>query len=128
MTEKSDVSGGYRAVSAALFMALFAGQAALIAMSPVLAEAASNLHVSTAAAGQLRTITGLAAGITALLLGSLAGRVGLGRQLLVASTLLALASVASAAAPSFALLALAQLPVGVAVAVLTTAATLAAAE
>ena len=42
--------------------------------------------------------------------------------------ILALASIASAAAPSFALLALAQLPVGVALAVLTTAGTLAAAE
>jgi predicted MFS family arabinose efflux permease len=130
MTEatKKDTGGGYRGATAALFLCLFAGQAALIAMSPVLANAASDLHVSTAAAGQLRTITGLAAGITALLLGTLAGRFGLGRQLLLASTLLALGSVASAAAPSFALLAFAQLPVGVAVAVLTTAGTLAAAE
>ena len=71
-------------------------------MSPVLAQAASDLHVSTAAAGQLRTITGLAAGITALTLGAVAGRIGLGRQLLLASGLLALASVGSAAAPSFA--------------------------
>jgi predicted MFS family arabinose efflux permease len=97
-------------------------------MSPVLADVARDLHVSTAAAGQLRTITGLAAGITALTLGAFAGRVSLGRQLLVASTVLGLASIASAAAPNFALLALAQLPVGVAVAVLTTAGTLAAAE
>jgi predicted MFS family arabinose efflux permease len=130
MTEitKNDTSGGYRAVSIALFLCLFAGQAAMIAMSPVLADAASDLHVSTAAAGQLRTITGLAAGITALVFGVLAGRVGLGRQLLAASALLAIASIASAAAPTFPLLALAQLPVGVAVAVLTTAGTLAAAE
>ena len=119
-TTRGDTSGGYRAVSIALFLCLFAGQAALIAMSPVLADAASDLHVSTAAAGQLRTITGLAAGITALMLGAVAGRVGLGRQLLAASALLAIASIASAAAPTFALLALAQLPVGVAVAVLTT--------
>jgi DHA1 family inner membrane transport protein len=121
-------SGAYRTVSVALFTSLFAGQAALIAMSPVLADAASDLHVSTAAAGQLRTLTGLAAGITALMLGSVAGRVGLGRQLLGASMLLALGSLASAAAPSFAVLALAQLPIGIAVAVLTTAGTLAAAE
>jgi MFS transporter, DHA1 family, inner membrane transport protein len=124
----SDASGAYRAVSAALFTSLFAGQAALIVMSPVLAEAASDLNVSTAAAGQLRTLTGLAAGITALMLGSAAGRVGLRRQLIGASALLALGSLASAVAPSFALLALAQLPIGVAVAVLTTAGTLAAAE
>jgi DHA1 family inner membrane transport protein len=127
-TTRGDTSDGYRAVSIALFLCLFAAQAALIAMSPVLTEAAGDLHVSTAAAGQLRTITGLAAGITALMLGAVAGRVGVGRQLLVASAVLALASIASAAAPTFALLALAQLPVGVAVAVLTTAGTLAAAE
>jgi hypothetical protein len=60
---------------------------ALIAMSPVLAAAASDLHVSTAAAGQLRTITGLAAGTTAPVLGAVAGRAGLGRQLLAASAL-----------------------------------------
>ena len=127
-TTRGDASGGYRAVSIALFLCLFAAQAALIAMSPVLADAAGDLHVSTAAAGQLRTITGLAAGITALTLGAVTGRVGLGRQLLAASALLAIGSIASAAAPSFALLAVAQLPVGVAVAVLTTAGTLAAAE
>jgi DHA1 family inner membrane transport protein len=130
MTEKtrSGTSGGHRGVSIALFLSLFAAQAAVIALSPVLTEAASDLHVSAAAAGQLRTITGLAAGITALILGAVAGRVGLGRQLLAASVLLAVGSIASAAAPSFALLACAQLPVGVAVAVLTTAGTLAAAE
>ncbi|MGZ4314711.1 MAG: MFS transporter, partial [Gaiellaceae bacterium] len=127
-TTKNTMRDGYGAVSVALFLCLFAGQAAVIAMSPVLAEVASNLHVSTAAAGQLRTITGLAAGITALMLGAFAGRLSLGRQLLAASALLALGSLASAAAPSFALLALAQLPVGVAVAALTTAGTLAAAE
>jgi predicted MFS family arabinose efflux permease len=108
-TTRGDTSGGYRAVSVALFVCLFAGQAAVIAMSPVLTDAAGDLHVSTAAAGQLRTITGLAAGITALVLGLVAGRVGLGRQLLGASALLAIASIASAAAPTFPLLALAQL-------------------
>ncbi len=112
----------------ALFLCLFASQAALIAMSPVMADAASDLSVSTAAAGQVRTITGLVAGITGLTLAAVAERLGLGRQLLAASVLLALGSVASAVAPTFALLALAQVPVGIAVAVLTTAGTLAAAE
>jgi len=133
MTERGDTTetggrNGYGAATVALFTTMFAAQAALIALSPVLAEAASDLDVSTATAGQLRTIAGLAAGVTALGLGALGARVGLGRQLLAASALLALGSLGSAAAPSFALLALAQLPVGVAVAVLTTAATLAAAE
>jgi predicted MFS family arabinose efflux permease len=130
MTEiaRNRTGGGLGTVKLVLFLSMFASQAALIAMSPVLASAASDLHVSTAAAGQLRTITGFAAGITALLLGRVAGRIGLRRQLLAASLLLAFGSVASAAAPTFDLLAFAQLPVGVAVAVLTTAATLAAAE
>jgi predicted MFS family arabinose efflux permease len=118
----------YRRASLALFLSLFAGQAAVIAMAPVLTDAAADLHVSTAAAGQLRTITGLTAGITALTLGIVTRRVGLGRQLLAGAALLAVASVASAVAPTFAMLAVAQLPVGVAVAVLTTAGTLAAAE
>jgi predicted MFS family arabinose efflux permease len=119
---------GYRSVSLALFLCLFASQSAVIVMSPVLADVARDLHVSIAAAGQLRTLTGLAAGATALALGSVAARVGLGRQLLLASGVLAIASVASAAAPTIALLALAQVPVGVAVAVLTSAGTLASAE
>ena len=84
-TDTSETSGEHRAVTAALFLCLFAGQAALIAMSPVLADAASDLDVATATAGQLRTITGLAAGITALGLGAVAVRVSLGRQLLAAS-------------------------------------------
>ena len=111
-----------------MFAALFASQAAVIAMSPVLARAASDLHVSTAAAGQLRTVTGLAAGLTALTLGAVTARVALGRLLLGASGLLAVGSLASALAPSYPLLVAAQLPVGVAVAVLTSVGTLAAAE
>lgn len=130
MTETTGgrMSSGYMRASIALFLCLFAGQAAVIVMSPVLTEAAGDLHVSTAAVGQLRTITGLAAGVTALLLGAIGGRVGRGRQLVAASALLGVASLASAVAPTFPLLALAQVPVGVAVAVLTTAGTLAAAE
>jgi predicted MFS family arabinose efflux permease len=120
-------SGNFRA-SSALFLCLFAGQAGVIVMSPVLTEAAGDLHVSTATVGQLRTIASLVAGITALLLGAVGARVSRGRQLVAAAALLAVASLASAVAPTFPLLALAQVPVGVAVAVLTTAGTLAAAE
>lgn len=128
MTTRSKAGDGHAAVSAVLFLCLFAAQSAAIAMSPVLAEAANDLDVSTSAAGQLRTVLGVAAGLTSLMLGALAGRVGLGRQLLAGAALLALGSLASAAAPTFELLALAQLPVGVGVAGLTTAGTLAAAE
>jgi predicted MFS family arabinose efflux permease len=119
---------GHRSATITLFTALFAAQAALIAMSPVLAQAAGDLHVSTAAAGQLRTVTGVAAGATALLVSAGRIRFGLARQLQLAALLLALASLASAAAPDYLVLAVAQVPVGIAVAVLTTSGTLAAAE
>jgi predicted MFS family arabinose efflux permease len=119
---------GDRSATITLFTALFAAQAALIAMSPVLAQAADDLDVSTATAGQLRTVAGVAAGVTALLVSVGTVRLALARQLLLSSVLLALGSLASAAAPDYAVLATAQVPVGIAVAVLTTAATLAAAE
>jgi predicted MFS family arabinose efflux permease len=115
-------------VSAVLFLCLFAGQAGAIALSPVLVEVARDLDVSTATAGQLRTVAGLAAGITALALGRLGARLPLSRQLLAGALLLALGSLASAAAPGIGSLAAAQIPVGAGIAILTTAGTLAAAE
>lgn len=108
-------------------MALFAAQAGAIALSPVLAEVASDLHVSTAWAGQLRTIAGLVAGVTALALGRVGARIGLRRQLLAGAVLLGVGALAGAAAPGLALLAVAQVPVGAAIALLTTGGTLAAA-
>jgi predicted MFS family arabinose efflux permease len=115
-------------VTAGLFLCLFASQSAVIAMAPSLSAAAADLDVSISAAGQLRTITGLVAGVTALALGVVARRLPLGRQLLAGTVLLAAGAAASAGAGSYAVLALAQVPVGIGVAVLTTAAVLAAAE
>lgn len=115
-------------VSVILFLCLFAAQAGLIALSPVLVEVASDFDVSTAAAGQLRTISGLAAGLTALGLGAVAKPLQLRRLLMGGSVLLAAGSLASAAAPNFAVLALVQLAIGAAVASLVTAGTAAAAE
>ena len=66
--------------------------------------------------------------MTALTLGRLGARLGPGRQLLAGSILLAFGSLASAAAPGIGLLAAAQIPVGAAIGILTTAGTLAAAE
>jgi MFS transporter, DHA1 family, inner membrane transport protein len=122
------VGQGRRNVSITLLLCLFAAQAALIVMSPVLVQAASDLDVSTATAGQLRTVTGLAAAVTALLLGAVPARVGLGGQLLAASGLLVIGSLASAAAPTFVALLAAQVPVGVGVGALTTAGVLASVE
>ena len=107
---------------------MFAAQASLIVMAPVLSEAASDLNVSTSTAGQLRTVAGLAAALTALLVSRAVRAFGLGRLLLAAALLIALSSLASAAAPGFALLVAAQVPLGAGVGLMTTSATLAAAE
>ena len=117
-----------RNVSAVLFLCLFASQLGLIALAPVLVGVAADFDVSTAAAGQLRTIAGLAAGLTALALPAATRRLSLRGLLLCGAVLLGIGSLASAAAPSFALLAVAQLPVGAGVAALAASATAAAAE
>ena len=114
--------------SAVLFVCLFAAQAGLIAVTPVLATLATDLGVSTAAAGQLRTVSGLAAGVTALALGAAVQVVALRGLLLAGAVLLAAGSLASAAAPTFLVLAGAQALVGAAVGVLTTAGITAAVE
>jgi predicted MFS family arabinose efflux permease len=116
------------AVSIALFLTLFASQSGLIALSPVLTKVASDLDVSAATAGQLRTITGLAAGLTALALARAARRLGLRSLMFAGAGLVGAGSVASSVAPGFEWLALAQVAIGIGVAVLLTSATTAAAE
>jgi MFS transporter, DHA1 family, inner membrane transport protein len=112
----------------ALLLSLFAGQAAVIAVSPVLAELARDLGVSTSTAGQLRAISGIAAGVGALLIGPVSGRLGLRDLLLAGLAALALASLLSAAATSFAMLAAAQLILGGGLALVLSAGLAAAAE
>ena len=102
-----------RATGGTLFLCLAASQAAILVLSPVLTAVASDLDVSTAVAGQLRTVSGLAAGVTALLTGLVAARVGLRDLLGLGLLLLAIGSIASAAAPDFAILAVAQLLIGI---------------
>jgi predicted MFS family arabinose efflux permease len=106
------VTDSPRATGATLLLCLGASQAAILVLSPVLAEVAADLDVSTATAGQLRTVSGLAAGATALWVGLLATRVGVREILGAGLVLLVLGSAASAAAPDFAVLAGAQLLVG----------------
>jgi predicted MFS family arabinose efflux permease len=103
--------------AAQLFLCLFAGQAAVIAVSPVLADVASDFDVSTATAGQLRSVSGLAAGLGALAMGALAGRFGLRDLLLIGLAVLGAGSLLSAAAPTFAVLVAAQVAVGAGLAV-----------
>src|SRR5215212_1445063 len=100
-----------------LFLCLFAGQAAVIAITPLLAEVASDFDVSTATAGQLRSVSGFAAGLAAVAMGSLVSRVGLRDLLVLGLGILAAGSLLSAAAPTFAVLVAAQVAVGAALAV-----------
>jgi predicted MFS family arabinose efflux permease len=112
----------------ALFLCLFAVQAGVIALSPVLAQVASDFDVSTATAGQLRSVSGLVAGLTAVSMGRLSGKLGLRELLLIGLGTLAAGSLLSAAAPSFAVLAAAQVALGVGLAMVLSGGLAAAAE
>jgi predicted MFS family arabinose efflux permease len=116
------------AVGVALFLCLFAAQSGLIVLTPVLSKVADDLDISTATAGQLRTVSGLAAGLTAVALSTVGRDLSLRRLLAAGATGLALASIASAAAPNFGVLAAAQALLGVSVSAMLVAGTVAAAE
>jgi DHA1 family inner membrane transport protein len=117
-----------RRITLSLFLCVFAAQSGAIALAPVLAAVAAEFDVSTAAVGQLRSVAGLAAGFASLALPAAVRRFGLSRLLRAGAALLAVASLASAAAPTLPLLALAQVPVGIAVSVLMATATSAAGD
>ena len=119
---------GPRAVGIALLSALAASQAALVVLNPLLPDVARDLDVSIATAGQLRTVSGLAAGAAALATGLLAARVGLRGLMLGALVILAIGSLVSGAAPNFAVLVVAQALVGVGIGVSYSAAIAATAE
>jgi predicted MFS family arabinose efflux permease len=102
------------------FVCLFAAQAGLLTLSPILPSVARDFGVSTAAAGQLRTLVGLTGGVTALAVVLVGRRLGLRRLLLAGNGLLVLGSAASALAPSLPALAAAQAAVGAATGLLVT--------
>jgi MFS transporter, DHA1 family, inner membrane transport protein len=93
---------------------MFAAQAGLLSLSVVLAPVAHELDVSIAAAGQLRTLGGLAGGTAALAVALLGSRLELRRLLITGHALLAAGAVASAATPNLAVLAVGQAAVGAA--------------
>jgi predicted MFS family arabinose efflux permease len=107
-------AGGHPSASATGFVCLFAAQAGLLTLSPVLASVARDFGVSTAAAGQLRTLVGLVGGVAAPAVVVVGRRVGLRRLLLIGTGLLAIGSASSAAAPSLVALAAAQVAIGAA--------------
>jgi predicted MFS family arabinose efflux permease len=111
-----------------LFLCLFASQAALLVLSPILPEIAREFGVSTATAGQLRAISGLTGGATAIALAVAPRRPGLRDILSAGAALVAFGSALSAAAPSFVALAVAQGVVGVGIGALIAAGIAAAGE
>jgi predicted MFS family arabinose efflux permease/L-amino acid N-acyltransferase YncA len=107
--------------SLVLFLAFVASQAGVLVLSPILSDIADDFGVSIAAAGQLRILAAPLAVVAALVTGRLLTRYSPRALLGVASALLAVGSLASAAAPSFALLALAQIPTWIGIAMILTA-------
>jgi MFS transporter, DHA1 family, inner membrane transport protein len=98
--------------AALLFTCLFAVQSAFLTIAPILPELAKDFDVSTAAGGQLRSVSGLAGLAAALVAIAFRRRIGVRRLLTWGLAALASGALASAAAPSFAALAAAQVPVG----------------
>ena len=94
--------------SVVLFACLFTSQAGMLVLSPILLDIAREFGVSTAAAGQLRSVSGAVGGLTALALVVMPRRPGLRDLLSLGAGLITAGSVLSAAAPSFAVLAAAQ--------------------
>lgn len=113
--------------SAVLFWCLFAAQASLLVLSPILPQVAAEFQVSTSAAAQLRSVSGITAGVVALFVAARGGRYSLSRLLVLGLALLAASTAASAAAPTFALLLAAQVPLGIGLALVLSGA-LAASE
>jgi len=99
-------------VAALLFTCLFAVQSAFLTIAPILPELSKDFGVSTAAGGQLRSVSGLAGLAAALVTIALRRTIGVRRLLTYGLAALAAGALLSSAAPSFAALAAAQAPVG----------------
>jgi predicted MFS family arabinose efflux permease/ribosomal protein S18 acetylase RimI-like enzyme len=106
----------------ALFLALFASQSGVLVLSPILSDVADDFGVSIATAGQLRIVAAPLAAAVALLAARSLVRFSPRALLVAGSALVSLGSVASALAPSFAALALAQVPLWAGISLLLTAA------
>jgi DHA1 family inner membrane transport protein len=111
-----------------LFACFFAAQSGYLALTPVLSDVAAAFGVSTAAAGQVRTVAAAVA-VTAAVLAGTAGRRASRRRLLHAALGLSAAGAAtSAVAPSILVLGLGQCMIGAGSATATVAGVAAAAE
>jgi MFS transporter, DHA1 family, inner membrane transport protein len=104
-----------------LFVALFTAQAGFLVLGPVMTRVADDFDVSTAAVGQVRTMSGVAGALAAVALIGLRPRIGPRRMLALGAGLLGVASLASAAAPSLGALMAAQAFAGIAMTLLLSA-------
>ena len=114
--------------SLVLFACLFASQSGMLVLSPILVDVAREFGVSTATAGQLRSISGATGGLTALVVATATWRPGLRELLSLGAALVALGSGLSAAAPSFTVLCAAQAVLGVGIGLLVAVGIAAAGE
>ena len=126
-TRSGGLRGAFASPSLVLFLALFASQTGVLVLSPILSDVADDFGVSIAAAGQLRIVAAPLAAVVALVAGRSLVRFSPRALLGAGSALLALGSVASAVAPTFPLLALAQVPMWAGIATMITAGIAAAA-
>ena len=79
------VAMAFRRPAPVLFVTMFASQASLLVLTAILPDLAAGFGVSTATAGQARTLAAVAGGVTALALGRLGRHLGV-RELLLART------------------------------------------
>jgi MFS transporter, DHA1 family, inner membrane transport protein len=115
-------------LGALLFLCLFANQAGVSVLSPILVSIARDFDVPITTAGQLRTVSGVVAGLTALCVGWVGSRIGLRTVLRCGLLLLMAGSLASATSGSFDLLLASQVPVGVGIALVLSAGVAGSAE
>ncbi|MFL5894302.1 MAG: MFS transporter, partial [Thermoleophilaceae bacterium] len=99
-------------IAAGLFLSFLTVQSAFIVLAPTLPDVAREFGVSTGTAGQLRTVAAVAGVATALTLAPLGRVVGIRRLLVTGLGVLAAGATASALAPTFALLAVGQVTLG----------------
>src|SRR5256714_961534 len=104
--------------SAALFMCVFTSQAGVLVLSPILVDLARDFDVSTAVAGQLRIVAAPVAALVAIAVVRAGARLPYRLLLAGGAAFVAVGSVASAVAPSFQMLALAQVPLWVGISTL----------
>src|SRR5215210_1711331 len=111
-----------------LFAASFAGQAAVVVLTPILTDVARAFDVSTATAGQARGAAGIAGGLTALAIFRAPGRHPLVSMLKTGLGLMIGGLVAAASAPTFVLLLAAHVVMGAGVTLVISGSLAAAAE